>query len=204
MTNVSMSLVCMLYNLQLIKYAEGYGIKAYGTLMYVNFIFISLFIGYTVAAAPIIAYNFGAQNHKELRNVLKKSLVIIGVISVIMFLSAEVLATPMSYLFANYDSFLLEKTKEAFFYCSFAFLFSGFAIFGSSFFTALNNGPISAAISFLRTLVFQSAAVYILPLLFSNSDNKVRGIWLSIVVAEALAVIVTGIFLLAKRKKYNY
>ena len=204
MTNVSMSLVCMLYNLQLIKYAEGFGIKAYGTLMYVNFIFISLFIGYTVAVAPIIGFNFGANNHKELRNVLKKSLVIIGVISVIMFALAEMLATPMSYLFASYDSFLLEKTKEAFLFCSFSFLFSGFAIFGSSFFTALNNGPISAAISFLRTLVFQVIAIYTLPLLFKNPDDKVKGIWLSIVVAEALAVVVTAIFMLAKRKKYNY
>ena len=204
MTNVSMSLVGMLYNLQLIKYAEGYGIKAYGTLMYVNFIFISVFIGYTVAVAPIISYNYGAQNHKELKSILKKSIVILGVMSILMFIAAELLATPMSYMFTSYDSFLLEKTKEAFFFYSFSFLFSGFAIFASSFFTALNNGIISAIISFLRILVFQVVAIYTLPLLFRVEENKVIGIWLSVVVAEFLAVIISSIFLIAKRKKYNY
>lgn len=203
MTNVSMSLVGMLYNIQLLRYAPGYGIKAYGVLMYVNFIFISVFIGYTVAVAPIISYNYGAGNHKELRNVLLKSFLIIGILSASMFILAELLATPMSYIFTRYDPLLLEKTKEAFFLYSFSFLFSGIAIFGSSFFTALNNGPISAIISFLRTLLFQVIAVFLLPLCFSG-DDKVKGIWLSIVVAEMLAVVVTMVFILAKRKKYNY
>ena len=204
MTNVSMSLVGMLYNFQLLKYAPDFGIKSYGVLMYVNFIFISVFIGYTVAVAPIIGYNYGASNHKELRNVLAKSLVIISIMSVIMFVLAEVLATPMSFIFTRYDAVLLERTKEAFFFYSFSFLFSGIAIFGSSFFTSLNNGPVSAIISFLRTLLFQVAAVLILPMLFSDPEKKVIGIWLSIVVAEFLAVIVTIIFILVKRKKYHY
>lgn len=204
MTNISMSLVGMLYNFQLLRFAPDFGIKSYGVLMYVNFIFISVFIGYTVAIAPIVSYNYGASNHKELRNILKKSLVIIGIMSGVMFVLAEVLATPMSFIFTRYDAVLLEKTKEAFFFYSFSFLFSGFAIFGSSFFTALNNGPVSAIISFLRTLLFQVVAVLALPLMFSDPDKKVIGIWLSIVVAEFLAIIVTGIFLLAKRKKYKY
>jgi Na+-driven multidrug efflux pump len=204
MTNVSMSLVGMLYNFQLLRYAPDFGIKSYGVLMYVNFIFISVFIGYTVAVAPIIGYNYGASNHKELRNILIKSLVIMGIMSALMFVLAEALATPMSFIFTRYDSVLLARTKEAFFFYSFSFLFSGFAIFGSSFFTALNNGPVSAIISFLRTLLFQVLAVLLLPLMFTDPDKKVIGIWLSIVVAEFLAVIITGIFILAKRKKYHY
>ena len=203
MSNVSMSLVGMLYNFQLLKYAPGYGIIAYGVLMYVNFIFISAFIGYTVAVAPIISYNYGAGNHKELKNVLKKSIVIIAILSLSMFAISEALSTPLSHVFVNYSSFIRGETIRAFLIFSFSFLFAGFAIFGSSFFTALNNGPISAIISFLRTLVFQVAAVLILPLLFGES-NAIIGIWLSVVIAEVLAVIVTIIFMIAKRKKYHY
>lgn len=203
MSNISMSLVGMLYNMQLLKYAEGYGIIAYGVLMYVNFIFISAFIGYTVAVAPIISYNYGAGNHKELRNVLKKSIVIIGILSFSMFALSEALSVPMAHIFVNYSDFIRGETIRAFLIYSFSFLFAGFAIFGSSFFTALNNGPVSAIISFLRTLVFQVVAVFTLPLLFPNG-KEVNGIWLSVVIAEALAVLVTVIFMIAKRKKYNY
>lgn len=203
MSNVSMSLVGMLYNFQLIKYAPDFGIKAYGVLMYVNFIFISVFIGYTVAVAPIISYNYGSQNHKELKNILKKSIVIIGILSLSMFVLSELLSVPMASIFVRYDASTRLETIKAFLVYSFAFLFAGFAIFGSSFFTALNNGPISALISFLRTLVFQVAGVLLLPLLFPDGF-KVIGIWLSVVVAEILAVVITFVFMLAKRKKYHY
>ena len=203
MSNVSMSLVAMLYNFQLNRYAPGVGIKSYGVLMYVNFIFISVFIGYVVAVAPIVSYNFGAQNHKELKNVFKKSIVIIGIMSLAMFLVSELLSVPMASIFVRYDEMTRLETVRAFLIYSFSFLFAGFAIFGSSFFTALNNGPISALISFMRTLVFQVAGVLILPLFFPN-NTKVVAIWLSVVVAEFLAVIITFIFIVAKRKKYHY
>ena len=203
MSNVSMSLVGMLYNFQLIKYAPDFGIKSYGVLMYVNFIFISVFIGYVVAVAPIISYNFGAQNHKELRNVFKKSLVIIGALSIAMFISSELLSVPMASIFVRYDEITRNETIRAFLIYSFAFLFAGFAIFGSAFFTALNNGPISALISFLRTLVFQVIGVLTLPLLFPD-NIKVVGIWLSVVVADILAAIITFVLIIAKRKKYHY
>ena len=200
MSNISMSLVGMLYNTQLLRYAGEYGVAAYGVLMYVNFIFISAFIGYSIGCAPIIGYHYGAKNNTELKGLLKKSTVIILVSSVCMVIIAELLSSPMSQLFVGYNEELCQLTKRAFHFYSFSFLFSGFAIFGSSFFTALNNGPISAIISFMRTLVFQVAAVIILPIIF----NGVDGIWFSIVVAEALAVIITVIFIFAKRKKYGY
>lgn len=200
MSNISMSLVGMLYNTQLLKYAGEYGVAAYGVLMYVNFIFISAFIGYSIGCAPVIGYHYGAKNSDELKGILRKSVTIIAISSVCMVVLAELLASPMSQLFVGYNEELCQLTKRAFLFYSFAFLFSGFAIFGSSFFTALNNGPVSAIISFMRTLVFQVAAVIILPIIF----NGVDGIWLSIVVAEALAVIVTVIFIFAKRKKYGY
>ena len=199
MSNISMSLVGILYNTQLLKYAGENGVAAYGVLMYVNFIFISVFIGFTVGIAPVIGYHFGAQNHRELQGLRRKSTVIILVSSVAMLLLGEVLAYPLSYIFVGYDAALMDMTLHGFFIFSFSFLFAGMAIFGSSFFTALNDGLTSALISFLRTLVFQVLAVVILPLIW-----ELDGIWISIVVAEVMAVVITVIFMIVKRKKYNY
>lgn len=199
MSNIAMSVVSMLYNVQLLKYAGEDGVAAYGVLMYISMIFQAIFIGYSVGTAPITGYHFGAGNHKELKSLLKKSLILIGVFSIIMFSAAYVFARPLSVLFAGYDEELLNLTVRAFSIFSFSFLFSGFAIFGSSFFTALSNGLVSAAISFMRTLVFQIAAVLIFPLFW-----KVDGIWMSIVAAEVMAVIVTIIFLKVNQKKYKY
>ncbi len=199
MSNISMSIVGMLYNAQLMKYAGEDGVAAYGVLMYVNFVFISMFIGYAVGTAPVVGYHFGALNHPELKNLLKRSAVIIGIFSVCMFLLAQVLAIPLSSIFVGYDEELMALTLRGFRIYSFSFLFAGIAIYGSSFFTALNDGLTSALISFLRTLVFQIAAVMLLPLIFD-----VDGIWISVVVAEAVAAVVTLIFLFAKRKKYRY
>lgn len=199
MSNISMSIVSMLYNVQLLKYAGEDGVAAYGVLMYVSLVFQAVFIGYSVGTAPITGYHYGANNCKELKGLLRKSFVLIGAFAVVMFLSAFMLAGPLSRIFVAYDKELLELTVHAFSIFSFSFLVSGFSIFGSSFFTALNDGLTSAAISFLRTLVFQIAAVLILPLIWN-----VDGIWLSIVVAEVMAVIVTLVFLRLKQKKYQY
>ncbi len=199
MSNVSMSIVSMLYNLQLMKYAGDDGIAAYGVLMYVSMIFQALFIGYSVGVAPVVGYHYGAQNHGELKNLLKKSLVLIGSFSIVMFIAGEILGRPLSLLFVGYDAGLLDLTVHAFAIFSFSFLMSGLTILGSSFFTALNDGLTSAIIAFLRTLVFQIAAVCILPLFWG-----LDGVWFSIIVAEAMAVLVTVLFLLGKRKKYHY
>lgn len=199
MSNISMSIVSMLYNLQLMKYAGADGIAAYGVLMYVSMIFQAVFMGYAVGAAPVVGYHYGAQNHDELKNLLKRSLVLIGIFSVVMFAAGEVLGMPLSLLFVGYDAGLLDMTIHAFAIFSFSFLLSGLTILGSSFFTALNDGLTSAMIAFLRTLVFQIAAVCILPIFWG-----LDGIWFSIIVAEALAALVTVLFLLGKRKKYRY
>ena len=199
MSNISGSLVSMLFNAQLLRYAGEDGVAAYGVLMYVSMVFLAVSIGYAVGSAPAIGYHYGAQDHQELRGLRRRSTAIVAVASMAMFAAGQLLARPLSLLFVGYDPDLLELTAQAFFIFSFAFLFSGFAIFGSSFFTALNNGLVSAAISFLRTLVFQVAAVLIFPLMWG-----VDGIWLSIVAAEALAAAVTAAFLWALRKKYRY
>ena len=199
MSNIAMSLVSMLYNTQLLRYAAEDGVAAYGVLMYVSMIFVAMFIGFSVGTAPVIGFHFGAQNHGELKSLLRKSLTVISVFSVCMFALALGLAKPLSLLFVGYDETLMEMTLHAFFIFSFSFFFSGFAIYGSSFFTALNDGVTSAMISFLRTLVFQIAAVLIFPLIW-----KLDGIWISIVAAEAMAVVVSAAFLVAKREKYHY
>ncbi len=199
MSNISMSLVSMLYNGQLIRYAGEDGVAAYGVLMYVNFVFLAAFIGYSVGAAPVIGYHFGAANHGEMQNLLKKSLIIIGICSITMFCLAELLAQPFSVIFVGYDPDLMALTQKGFRIFSFSFLFAGIAIYGSSFFTALGNGLISALISFLRTLLFQTAAVLIFPLLWG-----IDGIWISIAAAELMAAAVTTLFLIKKRSKYHY
>lgn len=199
MSNISMSIVSMLYNIQLLKYAGENGIAAYGVLMYVNMIFLAAFIGFSTGIAPVVGYHYGAKNKTELRGLLKKSVIITGSFAIVMFVMSELLAYPLSYIFVGYDSELMSMTLRGFFIYSFSFLFAGFAIFGSSFFTALNDGLTSAIISFLRTLVFQIAAVIIFPLIW-----EIDGIWFSIVAAEIMAVAITIVFIFLKRKKYEY
>lgn len=199
MSNISMSVVSMLYNAQLLRYAGEDGVAAYGVLMYVSLVFQAVFIGYAVGTAPVIGYHYGAQHHEELRGLRRRSMAIVAAFAAAMFAAAQWLGRPLSLLFVGYDEGLLSMTVRAFSIFSFCFLFSGFSIFGSSFFTALNDGLVSAAISFLRTLVFQVSAVLLFPLIWG-----VDGIWLSIVAAEVLAVAVTAAFLWGLRKRYRY
>lgn len=199
MNNISMSVVSMLFNVQLMKYARENGIAAYGVLMYVSMIFQAVFLGYSVGTAPIVSYHYGAQNHKELKSLRQKSLIIISVFSVLMLAAGQILARPLSLVFVGYDAELMEMTVHAFAIFSFSFLMSGFSILGSSFFTALGDGLTSALIAFLRTMVFQCTAVLTLPL-FLGLD----GIWGAVVVAEVMATVVTALFLIGKQKKYHY
>lgn len=199
MSNISASIVSMIYNFQLMKYVGENGVSAYGVLMYVQFIFIAIYIGYSIGAAPVISYHYGAKNDEELKNMLKKSVTLTGIASIVLTASAFCLAAPLSNIFVGYDAELFALTYHAFRLFAFSFLLAGFNIFASSFFTALNNGGISAAISFMRTLLFQTASVLILPLLFG-----VDGIWWAITVAEVFACILSAFFLLAKRGTYHY
>lgn len=199
LTNISLSLVNILYNMQLMKYAGADGIVAYGIIMYVGFIFIGTYVGYSVGSAPIISYHYGAENKEELKNLLKKSLKLIGITSIVMTLLAEILAKPLASIFVSYDKQLLDMTIIAIRLYSISYIISGINIFSSSFFTALNNGLVSAIISFLRTLVFQILAILIFPAILG-----LNGIWLAIVFAEGLSLIISAIFLVANRKKYQY
>ncbi len=199
LSNISMSLVSMLYNAQLMKYVGENGVAAYGVLMYVNLIFLSIFIGYCIGTAPVISYNYGAQNHDELKGILKRSIVILTSSSVFMFILALALSRPLSILFVGYDKELLDLTIRGFFFFSFSFLFASIPMFASSFFTALNNGLVSAIVSVLRTVVFQIAFVLILPLFL-----KVDGIWVSLVCAEFFALITALIIFIVNKKKYQY
>ena len=199
MSNVSMSIIGMLYNIQLLKYAGEDGIAAYGVMMYVSFIFAAVFIGYSIGTAPIISYHNGAGNHKELKGILKKSLTLLCLGGLLMLAVAQLFARPLAMIFVSYSESLTEMTVHGFriFACSFVFM--GFAIFGSGFFTALNDGLTSALISFLRSLVFQIGAVLILPT-FMDID----GVWISVVIADLMAMTLSFIFMAIKRKKYHY
>ena len=199
MSNVSMSVVGMLFNRQLLAFAGQNGVAAYGVMMYVSMIFAAAFIGYSIGTAPVIGYHDGAQNHTELQGLLRKSLRMIGGFGICMTLAAEGLAVPLSHMFVGYDSELMQLTVSGFRIFALSFLFMGFAVFGSGFFTALNDGLTSALISFLRTLVFEVAAVLILPMIWG-----ITGVWISIVVAELMACVLVVVFLVAKRKKYHY
>ena len=199
MSNISSSIVSMLYNFRLLKYIGEDGVSAYGVLMYVQFIFVAIFIGYAIGCAPIISFHYGAGNRDELKNLLKISVRLMAGGGVVLTALALLLARPLAAVFVGYDAALFDLTCHAFEVFSFAFLFAGFNIFASSFFTALNNGGVSAAISFLRTLVFQSASVILLPLLFD-----VDGIWYAITAAEVFATLISAMFLFLKQKKYGY
>ena len=199
MSNVSMSLVSMLYNAQLMAYAGQDGVAAYGVMMYVNFVFISAFIGYTIGLSPIVSYHFGAGNRDELKSLCRRSIAIVLTTSVVMVAAALLLARPLSLLFVGYDGGLREMTERGFYLYAASYLFAGFCILISSFFTALNNGLISALISFLRTLGFQVAAVLLLPLWLG-----LDGIWLSIVLSELAAALVSALLLFLLRKRYGY
>ena len=199
MSNLSMSLVSTLYNLQLMAWAGEDGIAAYGVIMYVNFAFMSVYIGFVIGAAPLVGYNHGADNRPELKNIFRKSLILLGAFSLVMTLLAEVTSAPLSKIFVGYDPKLYEITVRGFRIYSLSFLLCGFNLFGSSLFTALNNGLISAVISFFRTLICQIAAVMLLPLVL-----ELDGIWLSIVVAEFAALVLTVICFVKYRKRYHY
>lgn len=199
MSNVSMSLIGMLYNIQLLKYAGEDGIAAYGVMMYVSFIFAAVFIGYSIGTAPIISYHNGAGNHEELKGILKKSLLLLCLGGVAMLGVAELLARPLAMIFVSYSESLTEMTVHGFRIFACSFLFMGFAIFGSGFFTALNDGLTSALISFLRSLVFQIGAVLILP-----TFMEIDGVWISVVIADLMAMTLSFIFMALKRKKYRY
>ena len=196
---VSSSLVGLLYNTQLLKYAGEDGVAAYSIMMYVCFIFIGIFFGFANGSAPVVGYHYGAQNHDEMKNLRKKIIVFNIAASVIMLCLSELLSVPLAKLFAGYDKDLYDMTLHGFRIYALSFLFSGLAIFGSSFFTALNNGPVSAVIAFLRTIVFQVICVLAFPVIWG-----IDGIWISVVVAEALATAVSVVFVLALRKKYKY
>lgn len=196
--NLSMAIVSLLYNMQLLHYAGDDGIAVYGILMYVNFLFTAVFWGYIVGAAPIISYHYGTGNKAEVRSLLHKSLTLIGICSLIMFAASELLANPISRFFVSYDQKLLEMTRHGFLLFSFSFLFAGVSIFSSSFFTALNNGRISAFLSVSRVFVFQVPAILFLPSLW-----KLDGIWLSVVFAELLTAILGLLLIFAKRKRYT-
>lgn len=198
-TNIASSVVSMLYNLQLMKFYGENGVSAYGVIMYVQLIFLALMIGYTIGSAPIVGYHFGANNSSELKNIFKKSMIILTIDGIILSGLAQCLAIPLAKLFVGYDQEAFELTVHAFRLYSFAFIFSGIAIYSSGFFTALNNGLVSAILSLLRSLIFQVMFVFLLPLIFG-----VEGIWWAMLATEIGAVIVAVIFFIAERKRYQY
>ena len=198
-TNLSMSLVNILFNMQLMKFAGANGVAAYGIIMYVGFLFTGTYMGYSVGTAPIIGYHYGANNTDELKSLLNKSIKLLGIVAIIMTFLAEILAKPLASIFVSYDKELLKMTINAIRLYSLSYIISWFNIFASSFFTALNNGFISALISFVRTLVFQIVCILILPAIW-----ELNGIWLSVVVAEVLSVFVSIICLIKNKSKYKY
>lgn len=198
-TNMSMSLVNMLYNMQLMKYIGTNGVVAYGIIMYTGFIFSGTYIGYSLGSAPVISYHYGAGNKKELKSLFKHSIILLVISSVIMTLLAEVLAKYLAGIFVSYDKQLLELTTTAIRIYSVSYLISELNIFASSFFTALNNGFVSAAISFLRMFLFQIIMILLLPVIIG-----INGIWIAVTAAESLALVVSVVFVIINRKKYGY
>lgn len=198
-TNLSMSLVSILFNKQLMEFAGANGVSAYGVIMYIGFLFSGTYVGYSVGTAPIISYHYGAKNKEEVKGLLNKSVKLLGIVAVILTILAEIMAKPLASIFVGYDKELLELTVNAIRLYSLSYIISWFNIFASSFFTALNDGFVSALISFMRTLVFQVITILVLPKLF-----ELNGVWLSVTVAEIFAIVVSVICFVKNRKKYEY
>lgn len=199
LSSISGSITGILYNLQLMKYAGEDGVAAYGVVMYAAFVFIGVFSGYSQGSSPIMGYHFGAQNHKEMKNVLKKSLILLASSGIVLTALAVLFARPLSAIFVGYDAALLDMTVRAFTICCIPFLFMWFNIYTSAFFTALNDGGVSAAISFMRALVLPTICIIVMPMIW-----ELDGVWYSLVGSEVLGVFVSLIFIISKRKKYRY
>ena len=199
LSNVSASIVGFLYNLQLMHYVGENGVSAYGVIMYVSFVFVAIYIGYSMGVAPIIGFNYGAGNKTELQNIFRKSVVILTITNIIMFVMAEVLTVPMAKIFVGYNQALNELTVRGMRIYSIAFLMMGFNVFASAFFTALSNGKISAIISVTRTLILQLVMIYVMPILLD-----VDGLWAVVIAVEGMSLIVTGYYIVKNRKNYGY
>lgn len=199
LSNISMSIVGFLYNLQLLKYAGENGVSAYGVIMYVSFIFVAIYIGYTMGMSPVVSFHDGAGNKTELKNLYSKSLRIITAANLAMFILAELTSGMLAKLFVGYDAELYELTVRGLRIYSVAFLLMGFNIFSSAFFTALNNGKISAILSVSRTLVFELIMIYLLPAIFG-----VNGLWAVVIAVEGLGLVLSFWFLIRYGKKYGY
>lgn len=199
MTEVAASVVSMLYNYQLMMLAGADGVAAYGVIMYVNFIFTAVFFGFAMGTGPVVSYHYGAQHKDELKGLFRKSMVLVGVTGAAMLVASQVLASPLVSVFVGYDPELAAMTLHGFRIYAVAFLVCGFNIYGSAFFTALNNGKVSALISFMRTLVFETSTVMLLPLVWG-----IDGVWSAIIVAEVCALVLTVAFLVGLRKPYGY
>ena len=199
LSSVSMSLVSMLYNFQLMRYIGANGVAAYGTIMYVCYVYVSLYLGYSVGVAPIIGFNYGAKNTDEQKNIFRKSLVIILGFAIALTAMAEILAGVISEIYVGYDPELLSLTTRALRIYSLSFMLCGFNIFGSALFTAFGNGPVSAGISFFRTLVCETVAILVLPMIFG-----LNGIWFAIIFAEFVSLLLTGFFIIRYKSRYGY
>jgi Na+-driven multidrug efflux pump len=198
-SSISGSILSICYNYQLMKYIGENGVAAYGVIMYVQFIFFGVFFGYAEGTAPIVSYNYGAQNHAELKNVFQRSLKLIAVMGLVLTLLLELTVAPLTKIFVGYDADLYALTCKAFRIYGLSYLLVGFNFYASSFFTALNNGKVSAIISTVRTLVFETAAVFILPALFG-----VDGIWFAILCAEVLSLVLSIAMLKKHKERYHY
>lgn len=199
LSSVSASITGILYNMQLMKYAGEDGVAAYGVVMYGAFVFIGIYMGYSSGSSPVMGYHYGAQNHGEMKNIFKKSMIMLSLAAAVLTLTAMFAAPVISNFFVGYDSDLSDMTARAFRICAIPFLVMWFNIYASSFFTALNDGAVSAAISFARSLVLPIVCIIVLPIIF-----KLDGVWFSLVASETLAVIVSTFFVITKRKKYKY
>lgn len=198
-SSISGSVCAILYNLQLMSLMGEDGVAAYGVIMYVDFIFISLLGGYMMGLENIVAYHHGAENHEEVKSLRQKSLKFVAIMGLLMFVAAELSAGALANFFVGYDQALTELATHAFRLYASAFLVMGFNSFASSFFTALGNGSISATISFCHTFVFEILAVLLLPLCLGAD-----GIWLSLLVAECCCLLVSWFFFKRNQKRYQY
>lgn len=197
--NLAVAVTTFLFNVLMLKYEGEAGVAAITIVLYAQFLMTSAFMGFSSGIAPVVSFNYGSGNVRQLKKIFKISVWVIAVVSAAVFVIAETCSDVVIMVFTPAGSEVFGLTKYGFAIFSFSFLCTGMNIFASALFTAFSNGKISAILSFLRTFVFLTACLLFLPLFWG-----VDGIWLAVPVAEVMALFVSVYYLVRFKKVYQY
>lgn len=198
-SNLSTAVVTFLFNITMLKLAGEDGVAAITIVLYGQFLFTALYLGFSMGVAPVVSFNYGNQNHAQLKRIYKICIGFILGSSVFILGIALLFSEPIVGIFTGEENHTYELAVEGFFQFSFNYLFAGINIFASALFTSLSNGKISAIISFCRTFVFITVSIVLLPRVMG-----ITGVWLSVPLAELVTLFISITYLKGQKEVYHY